>query len=64
MTAAAFPVAKKRPDLLAVSQLVDQGRLSLEGLVTHAESPARAHQAYDVAFGDPLCLKMVLDWRQ
>ena len=53
----------KRPDLLAVTQLVEEGRLSLDGLVTHVESPARAQQAYEAAFGDPLCLKMVLDWR-
>lgn len=54
----------KRPDLLAVTQLVEQGRLSLAGLVTHAQSPARAHEAYAAAFGDAHCLKMVLDWRQ
>ncbi len=53
----------KRPDLLAVTQLVEEGRLSLDGLVTHVETPARAQQAYEAAFGDPLCLKMVLDWR-
>lgn len=53
----------KRADLLAVTQLVEQGRLSLDGLVTHVETPARAQQAYEAAFGDPLCLKMILDWR-
>lgn len=54
----------KRPDLLAVTQLVEQGRLSLAGLVTHTQSPAHAHEAYSTAFGDSHCLKMVLDWRQ
>ncbi len=54
----------KRPDLLAVTQLVEQGRLSLAGLVTHTQSPGRAHEAYAAAFGDSHCLKMVLDWRQ
>ncbi len=53
----------KRPDLLAVIELVEQGRLSLDGLITGMESPGRARQAYEVAFGDPHCLKMVLDWR-
>ncbi len=53
----------KRPDLLAVTQLVDEGRLSLAGLVTHTRPPGQAHDAYAAAFGDPLCLKMVLDWR-
>jgi 3-hydroxyethyl bacteriochlorophyllide a dehydrogenase len=53
----------KRADLLAVTQLVQSGRLSLEGLITHTHTPNQAAQAYEVAFGDPHCLKMVLDWR-
>ena len=52
----------KRPDLLAVTELVQSGRLALDGLITHSQPPRMAHQAYDVAFGDPQCLKMVLDW--
>ena len=52
----------KRPDLLAVIELVEQGRLSLDGLITGMESPDRARQAYEGAVGDPHCLKMVLDW--
>jgi 3-hydroxyethyl bacteriochlorophyllide a dehydrogenase len=53
----------KRSDLLAVTQLVESGRLSLEGLITHSHTPNHATQAYEVAFRDPDCLKMVLDWR-
>jgi 3-hydroxyethyl bacteriochlorophyllide a dehydrogenase len=53
----------KRADLLAVTELVDTGRLSLDGLITHTQTPAGARDAYEVAFGDPQCLKMVLDWR-
>jgi 3-hydroxyethyl bacteriochlorophyllide a dehydrogenase len=52
----------KRPDLLAVTELVQTGRLSLDGLITHHQSPAKAEQAYATAFGDAHCLKMVLDW--
>lgn len=52
----------KRPDLLAVTELVHNGRLSLEGLITHQQSPAKALDAYEVAFGDAACLKMILDW--
>jgi len=52
----------KRPDLLAVNQLVHNGRLSLDGLITHQQSPAKAQSAYEVAFGDAACLKMILDW--
>ena len=53
----------KRADLLAVTELVNTGRLSLDGLITHTHTPSQAREAYEVAFGDPLCLKMVLDWR-
>lgn len=53
----------KRADLLAVTQLVESGRLSLAGLITHNQAPSQATEAYGVAFHDPDCLKMVLDWR-
>ena len=53
----------KRADLLAVTELVNTGRLSLDGLITHTHTPSQARDAYEVAFGDPHCLKMVLDWR-
>ena len=54
----------KKHDLLAVTALVEQGRLSLDGLISHTLAPARAREAYEVAFGDPQCLKMMLDWSQ
>ncbi len=50
-------------DLEAVTRLVRDGRLSLDGLVTHRENAARAPDAYATAFRDPACLKMTLDWR-
>ena len=53
----------KRADLLAVTQLVQSGRLSLDGLITHSQTPDHAAQAYETAFADSDCLKMVLDWR-
>ncbi len=53
----------KKHDLLAVTALVQSGALSLDGLITHTHSPAQARQAYEVAFGDPQCLKMMIDWR-
>lgn len=53
----------KRPDLLAVQELAETGRLSLDGLITHHAEPTHADAAYRTAFGDPGCLKMVLDWR-
>jgi 3-hydroxyethyl bacteriochlorophyllide a dehydrogenase len=54
----------KRPDLLAVKWLIETGHLSLDGLITHREEASNASRAYPVAFNDPDCLKMVLDWRQ
>ena len=54
----------KKHDLDAVVAMFHNGSLPLEGLITHFETPQRAQQAYEVAFGDPQCLKMVLDWRQ
>ena len=53
----------KKPDLLAVTALVQSGALSLDGLITHTLSPGRAREAYEIAFGDPQCLKMMVDWR-
>jgi len=50
-------------DLTAVKELAESGRLSLAGLITHRQSAADAPAAYKTAFGDPACLKMVLDWR-
>jgi bacteriochlorophyllide a dehydrogenase len=49
-------------DLVAVRDLVQSGRLSLDGLITHRQQAAHASAAYRTAFSDPLCLKMILDW--
>jgi len=54
----------KKHDLDAVVAMFHDGSLPLEGLITHTETPQRAQLAYEVAFGDPHCLKMVIDWRQ
>lgn len=53
----------KKHDLQAVTALVESGALSLDGLITHTFDPSRAREAYEVAFGDPQCLKMMMDWR-
>lgn len=50
-------------DLTAVRDLIGSGRLSLDGLITHRYDAAEAASAYETAFDDPACLKMVLDWR-
>ena len=51
-------------DLAAVMSLVDAGRLDLTGLVTHARPAGEAVSAYPIAFDDPACLKLVLDWKE
>lgn len=53
----------RHDDLVAVRDLVESGRLSLDGLITHRDSATSAPGAYRVAFDDPACLKMILDWR-
>ncbi|NDH51042.1 MAG: chlorophyll synthesis pathway protein BchC [Betaproteobacteria bacterium] len=51
-------------DLAEVITLAGDGRLSLDGLITHHHQAPQAEAAYRTAFGDADCLKMVLDWRQ
>jgi 3-hydroxyethyl bacteriochlorophyllide a dehydrogenase len=53
----------RAPDLAAVARLVEDGTLSLDGLISHVRSSQDASTAYPTAFNDPSCLKMVLDWR-
>ena len=52
----------QRDDLEMVRRLALSGALSLEGLITHRAAASDAGEAYATAFGDPACLKMVLDW--
>jgi 3-hydroxyethyl bacteriochlorophyllide a dehydrogenase len=47
-----------------VLRLLAEGSLSLDGLITHHEAADHAQDAYQTAFSDTACLKMVLDWRQ
>jgi 3-hydroxyethyl bacteriochlorophyllide a dehydrogenase len=53
----------KELDIAGTKALLDAGRLSLDGLITHREAAAAAPDAYRTAFNDPSCLKMILDWR-
>lgn len=52
-----------RDDMLATRLLVEEGALSLDGLITHTRPATDAASAYETAFGDPACLKMILDWK-
>ena len=49
-------------DMQRVIEFLTEGRLSLDGLITHRECAQRAPAAYRTAFTDPNCLKMVLEW--
>jgi bacteriochlorophyllide a dehydrogenase len=53
----------QRADMLAVKELTENGRLNLDGLITHHDVATHAADAYQTAFGDAACLKMILDWR-
>jgi bacteriochlorophyllide a dehydrogenase len=48
----------------AVLTLIDAGDLSLDGLITHTAAASDCAPAYEAAFRDPSCTKMVLDWRK
>ncbi len=50
-------------DLQTVCQRIENGSLSLDGLITHRMDAMDAQSAYRTAFGEPACLKMILDWR-
>ena len=51
-----------REDLAATRALVENGALSLAGLITHSVPAREAETAYRTAFEDPACLKMILNW--
>lgn len=49
-------------DMIATKALVEDGALRLDDLITHQWPAGTAPQAYEFAFTDPTCLKMILDW--
>lgn len=51
-----------RDDLIATRDLVEDGIISLDDLITHTRSARDAEDAYQTAFEDAACLKMILDW--
>lgn len=55
--------AEWRPsDLVAVIDLATSGQLDLSGLITHVRPASQALSAYEQAFTDPACLKMIINW--
>jgi len=51
-------------DVNVTRALIEAGDLSLNGLVTHKQPAKNVSEAYENAFNDPKCLKMILDWRE
>ena len=49
-------------DMTVINAMIDEGILSLDGLVTHRAKASDAKLAYVQAFEEPTCYKMVLDW--
>jgi bacteriochlorophyllide a dehydrogenase len=49
-------------DLADVTAMATAGQLSLDGIITHRAPAADAAHAYATAFGDPTCVKMILNW--
>lgn len=65
MKEARFRVAAEwtHDDLAATRSLVEGGSLRLDDLITHQASHRDAPAAYDQAFTDADCLKMILNWK-
>ncbi|MEM7056001.1 MAG: chlorophyll synthesis pathway protein BchC [Pseudomonadota bacterium] len=51
-----------REDLVATASLMNSGKLRLDDLITHTVAASDASKAYETAFTDTSCLKMILDW--
>ena len=51
-------------DLAAVAEYAADGRLGLDGLISHVRPAAAASEAYPAAFAGGDCLKMVLAWER
>ncbi len=49
-------------DMTATKALVESGTLRLDDLITHTNPASNAAEAYQTAFTDPACLKMILNW--
>ncbi|MCY4304968.1 MAG: chlorophyll synthesis pathway protein BchC [Aestuariivita sp.] len=52
----------ERADLQTIREFVDNGSLSLANLITHEMPACQAIKAYEMAFEDSSCLKMILNW--
>ncbi len=51
-------------DVNVTRSLIESEALSLDNLVTHVELAKNVKEAYETAFNDSKCLKMILDWSE
>jgi bacteriochlorophyllide a dehydrogenase len=49
-------------DLARARDLIASGRIEIDSLITHRLKATDAPLAFDMAFNDPDCVKLVLDW--
>ncbi len=49
-------------DLARARDLIAAGQLEVDSLITHRLSADDAPRAFDIAFNDPACVKLALDW--
>jgi len=54
----------QQSDLHSVIAMLQDDELTLDGLISHHRTAEDARAAYDQAFSDPECLKMVIDWNE
>lgn len=65
MKEARFRIAAEwtRVDMISTAGLLNAGHLNLDHLITHRTAAADAPAAYETAFTDSACTKMILDWK-
>lgn len=51
-------------DLDNITRLIESDALNLDDLISHRAPLTEAPRAFEQAFTDPDCLKMVIDWRE
>jgi 3-hydroxyethyl bacteriochlorophyllide a dehydrogenase len=49
-------------DLVRARDAIASGEIDVRSLITHCEKADDAAKAFDVAFNDPNCVKMILSW--
>jgi 3-hydroxyethyl bacteriochlorophyllide a dehydrogenase len=51
-------------DLARARDAIAAGEIDVRPLITHCMNAGDAPKAFDVAFNDPDCVKMILDWKE